>query len=177
MYTTTGSPVYTFNASDRDGQAPNNDVYYLISSGANDQFFVNSSTGHLTVSRSLDREKVSSYSLVVLAIDRGVPQKTGTATLNITVGDVNDVSPVFSQSTVSVDVNETTTGVLYTMSATDEDEDHQLRYEIVWTDSSGSDPLQRRIAHLEVGGGAFCTCIAQINTCYGKLSPLHKCAY
>ena len=97
------------------------------------------------MSRSLDREKVPAYTLVVLAIDRGVPQQTGTATLNITVGDVNDVPPVFSPSTVSVDVNETSTGVLYRMNAKDEDEDHQLLYEIVWAESSASDPLQNPI--------------------------------
>ena len=97
------------------------------------------------MSRSLDREKVPAYSLVVLAIDRGVPQQTGTTNLNITVGDVNDVPPVFSPATVSVDVNETSTGVLYSMNAKDEDEDHQLLYEIVWAESSVSDPLQNPI--------------------------------
>ena len=31
------------------------------------------------------------------------------------------------------------------MNATDEDEDHQLLYEIVWAESSASDPLQNPI--------------------------------
>ena len=145
MYNPSGTSVYTFRADDDDRQAPNNVVYYLISSGANDQFTVNSTTGVLTVSRDLDREKVPSYSLVVLALDRGVPQLTGTATLNITVGDVNDVSPVFARSVVSVDINETSTGLVYTMRATDEDENHQLRHEIVWASSSASNSLQRPI--------------------------------
>ncbi|XP_070180186.1 protocadherin-11 X-linked-like [Littorina saxatilis] len=145
----TGTSVYTFNATDRDGGPPNNDVYYLISSGSNDQFAVDSSTGELTVIRSLDREKVASYSLVVLAIDRGVPPKSGTATLSVMIDDVNDVAPVFSQSSITVDVEENTHGVLYTMTATDADVDHQLQYVINWTHSSAQDPLQGDVLNIQ----------------------------
>ncbi|KAL8620286.1 hypothetical protein ACOMHN_042021 [Nucella lapillus] len=87
------------------------------------------------VSRVLDREEVSSYSLVVLALDRGVPQNTGSTTLSVVVSDVNDVSPQFVQSSVTIDVDENMQGVVYTMNAMDKDVDHQLLYEVVWADS------------------------------------------
>ncbi|KAL8620285.1 hypothetical protein ACOMHN_042020 [Nucella lapillus] len=129
-----GTVVYTFNATDADRTSPNNKITYLISSGANDHFSLDQ-LGHLTVSRVLDREEVSSYSLVVLALDRGVPQNTGSTTLSVVVSDVNDVSPQFVQSSVTIDVDENMQGVVYTMNAIDKDVDHQLLYEVVWADS------------------------------------------
>ncbi|XP_076446801.1 cadherin-23-like [Babylonia areolata] len=127
---TVGTLVHTFTATDGDRTSPNNNVTFLISSGANDQFSLDAD-GHLTVSRHLDRETVASYSLVVLALDKGVPQNTGTTTLSLLISDVNDVSPHFLRSSVSVPVEENTAGVVYTMSATDDDVDHRLSYGIV----------------------------------------------
>ncbi|ELU14775.1 hypothetical protein CAPTEDRAFT_226653 [Capitella teleta] len=54
--------------------------------------------GEVTLRNQLDRETVDSYELHVLAIDKGEPALTGTATVFITVLDVNDNPPMFRES-------------------------------------------------------------------------------
>ena len=144
--------MFHFNATDRDGQSPNNEVNYIIDSGDNEQFTVDSS-GVLTVSRGLDREKLSSYSLVVLAVDRGSPQNTGTATLSIDVDDVNDVSPEFSKSSDAVTVNENSRGVVYNLTATDPDVNRHLQFAL--QSATGFDSDQRQVSHLQVCCNVF----------------------
>lgn len=52
----------------------------------------------LVVNVVLDREKRSSYSLVLEAFDGGSPRRTGLMTLEVSVTDINDHAPVFNQS-------------------------------------------------------------------------------
>jgi hypothetical protein len=54
-----------------------------------------SKDGHLFLNEMLDREIMDSYSLTVWAVDNGSPRLTATATVLLTVMDVNDHSPVF----------------------------------------------------------------------------------
>ncbi|KAL2094300.1 hypothetical protein ACEWY4_009019 [Coilia grayii] len=52
----------------------------------------------LVVDGDLDREKRSSYSLVLEASDGGSPRRTGQMTLDVLLQDINDHAPVFNQS-------------------------------------------------------------------------------
>ncbi|XP_015235254.1 PREDICTED: protocadherin-16-like [Cyprinodon variegatus] len=52
----------------------------------------------LVVNGLLDREKRSSYTLVIEAFDGGSPRRIGSMTLEVTVTDINDHAPVFNQS-------------------------------------------------------------------------------
>ncbi|XP_043928153.1 protocadherin-16 [Protopterus annectens] len=52
----------------------------------------------LVVNNILDREKRSSYSLVIEAFDGGSPRKSSLLTLDLAVQDINDNPPVFNQS-------------------------------------------------------------------------------
>lgn len=52
----------------------------------------------LVVNGQLDREKRSSYTLVLEAFDGGSPRRIGSMTLDVTVTDINDHAPVFNQS-------------------------------------------------------------------------------
>lgn len=54
--------------------------------------------GVISAQTSLDRESQDSYNFLVYAVDRGVPRRSGSAVVLITVGDVNDERPQFSQS-------------------------------------------------------------------------------
>ena len=72
---------------------------------------------------ALDREAQDLYQMKVLAIDGGKPPGTGTVVVNITITDMNDNSPVFTNNTyqmfVKEDVNVNTT--LVTLHANDAD--------------------------------------------------------
>ena len=52
----------------------------------------------LVVNGVLDREKRSSYSLLLEAFDGGSPKRSGAMTLEVSVTDINDHAPVFNQS-------------------------------------------------------------------------------
>jgi len=60
----------------------------------------------ISTNKSLDREDISFYTLLIQASDKGSPPLTETVSVNITILDVNDNSPVFSQSLFTVVVSE-----------------------------------------------------------------------
>lgn len=60
----------------------------------------------LVLKRSLDREKVPCLNITLMAVDGGVPQKTGTVQINIDILDINDNPPQFSQSEYKVKMKE-----------------------------------------------------------------------
>ncbi|XP_073730273.1 protocadherin gamma-A2-like isoform X15 [Misgurnus anguillicaudatus] len=78
----------------------------------------------LVLEKELDREQQKEIEMILTATDGGTPQRSGTAVIHITVLDINDNVPVFSQSVYKVTLPENTpsgTSVI-TVSATDADE-------------------------------------------------------
>ncbi|XP_027766361.1 protocadherin gamma-B5-like, partial [Empidonax traillii] len=51
----------------------------------------------LVLEKTLDREKQSSFELLLTAVDGGEPMRTGTVQVRVNVTDANDNPPVFSQ--------------------------------------------------------------------------------
>ncbi|XP_053935254.1 protocadherin gamma-A5-like [Cuculus canorus] len=78
----------------------------------------------LVLAKALDREEAVSHELLLRAMDGGEPSRTGTARLRVTVLDVNDNAPVFSQAEYTVRVPEDVPvgSTLLTLTATDADE-------------------------------------------------------
>ncbi|XP_068133860.1 protocadherin gamma-B2-like isoform X42 [Hyperolius riggenbachi] len=78
----------------------------------------------IILEKSLDREKQSSYELILTAFDGGKPLKSGTAIIKIEIQDFNDNFPVFTQRDYQVKLNEDVpVGFLVArLNATDEDE-------------------------------------------------------
>ncbi|KAM7417661.1 hypothetical protein PAMA_017348 [Pampus argenteus] len=77
----------------------------------------------LVLEKELDREKEQDLNFVLMAVDGGNPQKTGTAIVHVTVLDANDNSPVFDQAVykASLPENSALETVVITVRATDAD--------------------------------------------------------
>ncbi|KAG7458772.1 hypothetical protein MATL_G00224240 [Megalops atlanticus] len=80
-------------ATDADSGVRGEINYSILSGNHNDAFAIDSTRGILATGAVLDREIISSYKLVLQAVDRGSPPLTGTASIRIQVVDVNDNSP------------------------------------------------------------------------------------
>ncbi|XP_042319274.1 protocadherin gamma-A6-like isoform X20 [Sceloporus undulatus] len=89
----------------------------------------------IVLEKSLDREEESVHNLVLIAYDGGVPARSGTAQLHISVLDANDNAPIFSQPIYEVKLREDLpigTNVI-TLKATDLDEgtNKDMKYSFV----------------------------------------------
>ncbi|NXN85416.1 PCDGM protein, partial [Bombycilla garrulus] len=78
----------------------------------------------LVLERALDREEQPEVQLVLTAVDRGSPVRSGTAQITVQVLDVNDNAPTFDHTTYQVKVPENTPvgAVLLRVNASDPDE-------------------------------------------------------
>ncbi len=102
-----GTLVTTINATDGDLGIHGEIRYTILSGNINLAFNLNSGNGALTINSSIDRESISSFSLVVRVRDRGTPQTTeDQTTITVTVFDVNDNAPVFRPNSYSVQLRE-----------------------------------------------------------------------
>ena len=91
-----GTEIGTVSAKDAD--SPPYDAFHfaLQATGATkDLFTINLDTGKITTTSVLDREYLSNYSFLVLAINPGFPSLTSTANVVVRVADVNDNAPMF----------------------------------------------------------------------------------
>ncbi|XP_024660633.2 protocadherin beta-16-like [Maylandia zebra] len=78
----------------------------------------------MVLEKPLDREKEEQLTLTLTAVDGGEPQLSGTVQIHVTVLDVNDNAPVFTQSTYKSSLMENSPRgtQLITVTATDKDE-------------------------------------------------------
>nr|XP_014343525.1 PREDICTED: protocadherin gamma-A3 isoform X9 [Latimeria chalumnae] len=100
------------SAQDPDVGSNSLQSYFLSS---NDYFTLDmqtSATGskhiELVLEKPLDHEKQRDHLLTVIAVDGGVPVRSGTIQIHIIVLDANDNAPVFAQSTYKVSLMENT---------------------------------------------------------------------
>lgn len=91
-----GTFVMQVAAFDAD-QGSNSRVLYHIVDGNHDNAFIiePAFSGIVKTNIVLDREIRDVYRLKVIATDEGVPQMTGTATIQVHIVDVNDNQPTF----------------------------------------------------------------------------------
>ncbi|XP_038579159.1 cadherin-1-like [Micropterus salmoides] len=139
-----GFEVITVVAEDLDNPGTDNAVirYMIISqepATPPDLFSINSNTGTIIVdSTELDRERNPEYTLVVQAADMQGEGKTGEAKVILTVTDINDNAPAFTQSsyTATIEENKAEAQVIV-MSVTDLDEPHTPAWSGKFTIVSG----------------------------------------
>ncbi|KAK2851634.1 hypothetical protein Q5P01_007910 [Channa striata] len=100
-----GHYLTTLQAKDPDVSSANTVVYVKGSDPAG-WVTVDSITGNITTSKTIDREshfvKDSIYLVTICAVDNGEPQMTSTATLSIHIVDQNDNAPSLAVSTVDM---------------------------------------------------------------------------
>ena len=89
-------PVLQLTAQDADSGLKGDVVYSILSSGNIGSAFSIDSSGMLKTATQLDRETTSEYVLTVVALDRGSPANTASATVSVTVEDVNDNRMTFT---------------------------------------------------------------------------------
>ena len=133
-----GTPVITVQADDDDSGILGQ-VSYSITSGNNEStFIINSTTGLISVSGDIDREMLDAYTLGVMATDGG--GRSAQSTVEISVTDINDNSPVFDPSSYSITVyeNVSVNSTLISVTATDADADGP-NSDISYSIQSGND--------------------------------------
>uniref|UniRef100_A0A8D2PSE5 Cadherin domain-containing protein n=1 Tax=Zosterops lateralis melanops TaxID=1220523 RepID=A0A8D2PSE5_ZOSLA len=101
-----GHSVIHIQAVDADYGENSRLEYKLTGVSADTPFVVNSATGWITVSGPLDRESVEHYFFGVEARDHGSPSLSASASVTITVMDVNDNRPEFTQKEYFIRLNE-----------------------------------------------------------------------
>ena len=154
MFFLSGTIVATVSAKDDDGTAPNKDVIFRIEGGARDKFRIEAQQGVITVETGadLDRDRYGSeYLLRVVAIDRGTPPLTGTTAVNVTITDVNNKMPTFDPDshTVSIAEDAPKGASIFTYTATDLDDDADLRYSLLTDQVSGEDEDKRPVLNMD----------------------------
>ncbi|CAK7315558.1 protocadherin-18 isoform X1 [Vulpes vulpes] len=123
-----GTRIPLDGASDPDVGA---NALHTYSLSANDFFAIEVRTrtdgakyAELIVVRELDRELRSSYELLLTASDLGVPPRSGSSVLKISISDSNDNSPAFPQPSYVIQLPEDAPvgTLLLDLNATDPDE-------------------------------------------------------
>lgn len=126
-----GDTVLAIVATDADSGTNAELTYSIVEPVASRLFQIDSSSGEITVKNLLDREETERYEFHIAAADKGLPSKTGTATVVINVLDRNDNDPKFTLNGYSFSVIENMpplnpVGVV-TVTDADKDENSQVR--------------------------------------------------
>ncbi|XP_030620817.1 cadherin EGF LAG seven-pass G-type receptor 1 [Chanos chanos] len=148
-----GYSVIHIQAIDADCEDNSRLEYVLTDTSPSFPFIINNNTGWITVCAELDRETTEFYTFGVEARDHGVPVMSSSASVSVTVLDVNDNVPTFTQKLYSLKINEDAvvgTSVL-TVMAVDRDVNSVVTYQI----SSGN--IRNRFAITSQSGGGLIT--------------------
>lgn len=101
--TVTEQVILQVSASDKD-LGDNQKIHYEIMN--QDKISINPVTGVISASPFFDREMTPIVTFTVLAIDSGEIPLTGTATVTLTIEDVNDNKPTFDQGPFEFQIQE-----------------------------------------------------------------------
>jgi protocadherin-16/23 len=96
-----GSSVVTVTATDPDLGENARVTYSLISNPSDlDWFEINPTSGYITTKNNanIDCEQNQNPRITVIATDHGNPPLSSTATVSITIDNINDLEPVFERS-------------------------------------------------------------------------------
>lgn len=103
-----GTSVFQISAFDRD-EGINSVISYSLRENNNSHpswFQIDSKSGLITMKSNVDCETDPVPKLTVIATDNGVPALSSSATVLVTIHDVNDNEPIFEQSFYNVTIPE-----------------------------------------------------------------------
>ncbi|XP_029473103.1 cadherin EGF LAG seven-pass G-type receptor 1 isoform X2 [Rhinatrema bivittatum] len=148
-----GYSVIHIQANDADAGDNARMDYRLVDIPPNCPFQINNNTGWITVSQELDRETVEHYSFSVEARDHGLPVMSSSASVAITVLDVNDNNPTFTERVYHLRLNEDAAvgSSVLTLTAVDRDMNSVITFQI----TSGN--TRNRFAITSQSGGGLIT--------------------
>ena len=117
-----GTFVTRVSATDRD-IGTNSNLTYIIPAGIGDnKFRIIPETGEIRTVATLDREEKEHYALTVYVRDGSFPAQYDTASVLVSLSDVNDHAPEFRDSCYPLRVPENTDlSAIHTVLATDKD--------------------------------------------------------
>lgn len=115
-----GDVFFVFSASDKD-DGKNGEITYSITAGPRDVFQLNPKTGSISLLVPVDYEQVHHYQLIVTASDSGIPSLSSSASVNISILDFNDNTPVLNESYIYVEEDAPINKILFTFHASDKD--------------------------------------------------------
>ncbi|XP_053556199.1 protocadherin-23 [Bombina bombina] len=101
-----GSLVHHIVAEDPDKGKNGKITFSILEGNVKQAFWLDKSTGWLTLYSPLDRELQNQYILTIVACDDGMPALSATQTLTVTVIDVNDEEPQFKEPLYEADILE-----------------------------------------------------------------------
>ncbi|KAJ8373355.1 hypothetical protein AAFF_G00265990 [Aldrovandia affinis] len=117
-----GSLVTFVSAQDSDSVPSWSRFSYSIAAdNEKNAFTINPQTGQVSVAAELDREATPIYNLTLLAVDSGSPPATGSATLIVTLEDINDNGPTLVTTSGEVMENQRAGTAVATLRSTDPD--------------------------------------------------------
>ncbi|KAI1888234.1 hypothetical protein AGOR_G00182930 [Albula goreensis] len=117
----TGHHIFQAKATDPD-EGSNGVVLYSLKQNPKGLFHIHEKHGLITLTGPLE-VTTSSYQVEVLASDMGVPQRSSSLILTVSVYDVNDNSPIFDQLSYEVTIleSEAVNSRFFQVEATDKD--------------------------------------------------------
>ena len=137
-----GTKIIIPNAIDKDVGLQNSKITYELKKMKDEPFtlfiapsIVGNSQLGIKLEETLDRETKDSYVVQVVATDSGSPQKQNTLNVHISVNDVNDNFPVFSEKiyNISMKNEESKITPIVVLSATDLDLGENGRVSYHWS--------------------------------------------
>ena len=145
-----GYRVLKVQADDNDSGDNAKIEYSILDSGGNSTslpFSIDKTTGWISTNRNLDRELESGYTFAVQAKDGGKPTaRSATVSVTISLRDINDNAPKFSQDTYDASISEEAGkgDQVLILTATDVDEGDNARMSYRITAGNEEDTFQIR---------------------------------
>ncbi|XP_059821083.1 protocadherin Fat 4 [Hypanus sabinus] len=157
-----GSYIGGLRATDGDSGLNAQLRYSVVSGNRLGWFNVSEESGLITSAAALDRETAAELRLNVSARDQGLQPRTSYATLSITIGDVNDQAPTFTEPSYAAAIAEhSPPGTpLVALTAVDKDlgANGTVRYLLV----PDTPPSYRQLFRLDPVSGLL-TCLAELD--------------